>query len=302
MKNFNRLNDRFFKFVFANPDYKDLLIAFLNDVLANTPKNAERLPPVTDLAYPDREAIAQSKSDKVPRFDVIAKTQDGRILHIEVQVAGDPDLLPRVLNYASRSYIKGTRAGERYADIQIVFIVLVNFKLFPDSDSWYELHRIINVETGSWRMRGMEFHFIEIPKLRAKMRKEKLWPETGLERLLYYLGSIGGEKDMITLSKEDSRVEKMLKLEQIFSEDSGLLDDYLDWEHDKWDYEASMKASREWGLSEGRAEGRAEGLSEGTMRTLVTLVINGLLSLKDAALTAGMSEAEFQAKMTKYRE
>ncbi|MBR1673241.1 MAG: hypothetical protein IJ702_09975 [Fretibacterium sp.] len=55
MKEFNRLNDRYFKFLFANPKYKFLLIEFLNEVLADIPADVERLSPVEDLGYADRE-------------------------------------------------------------------------------------------------------------------------------------------------------------------------------------------------------------------------------------------------------
>ncbi|MBR1672956.1 MAG: PD-(D/E)XK nuclease family transposase, partial [Fretibacterium sp.] len=76
MKRFNRLNDRYFKFLFANPKYKFLLVEFLNEVLADIPAGAERLPPVVDLAYSDRETIPDHEADKLPRFDVVAQCED----------------------------------------------------------------------------------------------------------------------------------------------------------------------------------------------------------------------------------
>lgn len=288
MENFNRLNDRFFKFLFANPEYKDLLIEFVNDVLDNTPKNAVRIPPVEDLFYADREAVPQSGYDKSPRFDVIARTCNNKILHIEVQVAYDANLLPRLMHYASRTYAGETRIGEKYPDIQVVFITLVNYNLFHDSDDWYELHRIVNINNGAWRLRGMEFHFIDIAKLRAKMIKDKSWPKTGLERLLYYLGSIGGERDMQAIAKEDSMVDKMLKLEDIFKENPGLFAAYTDWEFEKRMYNANIKA----------IEGHGE--DKGTIKTLAGLVKDDILTLSEAASRAGMTEAEFKAKMAEY--
>jgi len=48
---------------------------------------------------------------------------------------------------------------------------------------------------------------------------------------------------------------------------------------------------------EGRAEGRAEGREEGIIDTLISLVQNGLLSIKDAAAQLGITEAAFQQKM-----
>lgn len=48
------------------------------------------------------------------------------------------------------------------------------------------------------------------------------------------------------------------------------------------------------GREEGRAEGRAEGRTEGTMNTLMELVKKKVLSIKDAAEQAGMTEAAFK--------
>ena len=48
---------------------------------------------------------------------------------------------------------------------------------------------------------------------------------------------------------------------------------------------------------EGRAEGRAEVIAEGILKTLAGLIRKGLLSLKDAALEANMTETEFASRM-----
>ena len=47
------------------------------------------------------------------------------------------------------------------------------------------------------------------------------------------------------------------------------------------------------GLAEGRVEGRVEGRAEGMLRTLCSLVKDGILSNMDAAKRAGMSLEEF---------
>lgn len=51
---------------------------------------------------------------------------------------------------------------------------------------------------------------------------------------------------------------------------------------------------RNEGREEGRAEGREEGRTEGTMNTLMELVKKKVLSIKDAAEQAGMTEAAFK--------
>ena len=42
------------------------------------------------------------------------------------------------------------------------------------------------------------------------------------------------------------------------------------------------------GIETGRAEGKAEGIAEGTLETLVRLVRDGLVSVQDAAASAGV--------------
>ena len=51
------------------------------------------------------------------------------------------------------------------------------------------------------------------------------------------------------------------------------------------------------GLAEGRVKGRTEGLAEGTMKTLTALVREGLLSIRDAANHAGLTEKAFEQQM-----
>lgn len=58
-----------------------------------------------------------------------------------------------------------------------------------------------------------------------------------------------------------------------------------------------LEELRAEGIAEGRAEGIAEGIAEGTLKTLVALVQKGLLTMKDAAEQAGMTERDFQKKM-----
>ena len=65
------------------------------------------------------------------------------------------------------------------------------------------------------------------------------------------------------------------------------------------DYEAKRIKNEglEEGLVKGRVEGRLEGREEGIISTMVSLVRDGILSIKDAAVRAGITEADFQEKM-----
>ena len=64
--------------------------------------------------YGDRESSPLHRDAKLPRFDVIARAEDGRVFHIEVQVAKDPYFLERSLYYAAMTYFLQLRKGGEY--------------------------------------------------------------------------------------------------------------------------------------------------------------------------------------------
>ena len=259
LERFNRLNDRYVKYIFANPKNKPLLIALINEILADIPEGAEKLPPVVDLSYRDRESAPTYKGDKVPRFDIVAVTEDGQFFHIEFQVAKDPNTLPRVLHYGARNVFMRTREGEKYSSVRVIVIMIANFTLFKNTEDYHTVHRILDVKTYDWHIQGLEFHFIELTKLRERGGE----PRTGLERLMYYFGDIGGEEMMATLVKDDPRVARMAQLEDLFRTDPNLLEDYFDQERAHQDYEAAISYSRAEGEKRGIKLGREEGLTQG---------------------------------------
>ena len=53
------------------------------------------------------------------------------------------------------------------------------------------------------------------------------------------------------------------------------------------------------GMVEGKAKGIAEGREEGMIEILANLVKDGILTLKDAATRANMTESAFEAAVKK---
>ena len=98
----NRLNDRLFKFIFASEHHKDILIRFLNSVLGEDGQ-------IEDLDYMDREFDLFLEDGKISHFDVRARGRDGRIFHVEVQVAKEPHIFKRSLFYVMNSYVTQIR-------------------------------------------------------------------------------------------------------------------------------------------------------------------------------------------------
>lgn len=68
---------------------------------------------------------------------------------------------------------------------------------------------------------------------------------------------------MREMAQTDSRVERMMQLESLFTRDPQLLRDYFIARRDRADYENSFKQARIDGFAEGQAEGHAKGHAEG---------------------------------------
>ena len=62
--------------------------------------------------------------------------------------------------------------------------------------------------------------------------------------------------------------------------------------------EKGREEGRAEGLAEGEAKGTIKGKAEGRWTTLVELVHDGLLTVKEAAKRAGMSEEAFRKLVT----
>jgi predicted transposase/invertase (TIGR01784 family) len=260
----NRLNDRLFKYIFAERQRKENLIRFLNDVL-NDPKRL-----VVDVEYLDRELNAQASGGKAPRFDVRAKTADRRVFHVEVQIGREDDFLARCLCYTCMEYSAQIRKGEPYAALgEVVFIAVMNFELFDDRpDVFHSTHKLLDVETHKCHCDGIEMHFLELPKLEKREKALKNTPEklTNLERMLVYMGTKGDSDMLYQIAQYDSDIARILRQEDVFLLDPDMLVSYVEREREQTDWNNYVKSQVARGRAEGEARGRAKGIAEGEAR------------------------------------
>lgn len=75
----NPLNDALFKYLFASKENKENLLRLLNDTLG-----PERC--IVDVEYLDRESDARRFEGRSSFVDVLARSEDGRVFHVEVQL------------------------------------------------------------------------------------------------------------------------------------------------------------------------------------------------------------------------
>ena len=199
----------------------------------------------------------------MPRFDVLSRASNDWMFHVEVQLLRDLYFLKRGFFYTISDYFMQARRGMSYADLQpVVFIAIVDFLLLGPlirPRPWHTLHRILNVQTGEWAIREVEFHIVELPVMRQLM----VHPETEFDNFLCYFGDIGGDELMAELAVHDPNIARLMQIEEMFRTDPILLRRYLIEERSHRDYLANLDHIRMEGEERGEERGEKRGMERG---------------------------------------
>ena len=280
----NPLNDALFKYLFASKGNKANLLRLLNDIL-----EPERR--VVDVEYLDRENSPLRFSGKRSYLDVLAQAEDGRLFHVEVQTADENNFMERATYYSAYSVGTQLYAGEDYSALKpVVFVSILKFSLFPDKPlSWRSTHRLLDLENHKCYNDILEFHFLELPKLERRVKAHEV-EDTGLSRLLRYLGRIGGKEEMERLAERDAGIERLRAEERSFFQKPGNLTLYRIREREEIDYRNALKRAAEKAAGEAEARGEARGRAEAARRML-----NAHLSPEQISEFTGLSLSEVEA-------
>ncbi len=233
-----------------------LLIRFLNDVL----DDPNRI--IADIEYLDREQDPPILQGKGTRFDVRAKASDGRVFQVEVQVRDQDDFIKRCLFYTCANYTSQIVVGEPYGRLgEVIFIAVLDFNAFPDKpDAYHSVQRMLDEENHKCYCSGIEMHFLELPKMRKLGRGKSPDRMTGLERMLMYMGTMGGTEALNEIAAYDPDIRRILNMEEAFVKTPELWVNYLIREREQSDWDNYVR-SRE-------ARGKAEGIASTARRML----------------------------------
>ena len=158
----NPLNDVLFKYLFASKDNKENLLRLLNDTLG-----PERR--IVDVERLDRESDPRRYGGRASFLDVLARSGDGRIFHVEVQLLDEGSFFERVTYYSACSLVDQLSKGDDYDQLRpVVFVSILRYVLFPDRpDTWRSVHRVLDLEDHRCYNDLFEFQFFELPKLKC---------------------------------------------------------------------------------------------------------------------------------------
>lgn len=202
--------DFVFKRIFASEGNKDVLLAFLNRIFLDAGdlplEEVVLLNPYTDKDDPlDKQAI----------FDIWAKTVDGKLINIEMQLFNKYDIEKRTLYYWSKRYAGQLQVNGKYIDLKkCVTINILNYKVLPNEHTHSVFH-LREDSSGAPLTDDIEIHFLELPKL-----NQPLIPgEGGLVNWLLFLKGID-YSDWEVLQMNEPALKKAMETLEFLSQDS----------------------------------------------------------------------------------
>ena len=157
--------DIIFKRVFGNDGNKDIIAAFVSDLLEIPRQSIEK------IIINNVELAPEYLEQKFSRLD-LNLVVDGRNVNIEMQLNRESDFKDRTLFYWSKLYSDELKAGDEYEQLkQTICINIINFDLF-DCDDYHSHFKVLENERHEVLTDKFAIHFFELKKL-SKFKKNR---------------------------------------------------------------------------------------------------------------------------------
>ncbi|MEO5376098.1 MAG: Rpn family recombination-promoting nuclease/putative transposase [Alphaproteobacteria bacterium] len=171
--------DLAFKKIFGSDASREIVISFLNAILALTEGDT-----IVDVTIIDPYQAPKIVGMKDTFLDVRVTDQRNRSYVVEMQVLNVPGFEKRVLYNACKAYVNQLHQGDGYHILtEVVAVTITDFFLFPELERVVSRFRLRADENHAICHEDLELAFAELPKF----TKAEAELETTLDRWLYFL-------------------------------------------------------------------------------------------------------------------
>ena len=225
----------------------------------------------------DKNPILRSMKPKNKKgiLDVLVEIDGNKKCNIEMQVGNREDIIPRILYYWSRTYIRDLKSGEEYDKLQRTIVVLIaDFELqeLKELDFFTDWALIEKKGRKAILTDFIDVIIIEIPKIYRLKGTEN---EDKLLEWIYFLDNPNSEVVNRIMENNNGVKEAKEKLQDMSNDI--IMQRLAEWEESAKHDEASVKAmARRKGLQEGREEGLKKGMAKGLEKGLKKGLEKGL--------------------------
>lgn len=237
-------------------------------------------PPLTEIILLNPYTDKDSPRDKQSILDIRARTTEGEIINVEMQLFNKYDTEKRTLFYWSKQYSGQLQEGQPYSQLKrCVTINILNYALLPN-DLYHNVFHLREDRTGISLIDDIEIHFLELPKLDEQAISIE---EGGLVNWLLFLkGADQSKWEVLTMNEPVLR--KAMDTLEFLSQDLEARRQYEDRQKYLHDEASMYEAANSRGRAEGKASGKAEAKKE-IARKLLTLGVELSVIIEASGLT-----------------
>ena len=266
----NRMNDFYFKYLLGSEQRKHLTIQFLNAVLYDNEETQ-----ITDVCFLDKDQDPNFEHEKLSKLDILAQTNTGMQIDIEVQVLKHAYLSERFLYYWAGLYGSQLKEKDQYTQLKpTVSIILLDFDYLPET-AWHNRYHICNDISKHTLTDHFAMHFIEIKKFTHSDVKKL----TKLGTWAAYFSNCD-EKELEVLAMNNTIMKDVAKAEHAFTRDETMRYQYMLREKAIRDYYSGLNDAKQEGIAigekHGEARGRKLGLAQGVQQEKLANIIGML--------------------------
>jgi predicted transposase/invertase (TIGR01784 family) len=280
----NPYTDFGFKKLFGTEMNKDLLMSFLNALLAEG-KNT-----ITEIQYLNSENLGDGYTDRRSVFDVYCKADDGSRFIVEMQKAEQAYFKDRSVYYATTPIRQQAPKGKWNYHLENVYTVgILNFE-FPDNEypanSYRHEIKLKDVEDNHVFYDKLSFVYLEMPKFNKS--EDEL--ETMFDKWMFVLRNLSRLLER-PKALQDRIFKKLFQQAEIAQYNENERRQYESSLKEYWDYTSTLDTAYMKGERKGREEGREEGQKKEKADTVRRLKQMGL-TIEQIAQGAGLSTDE----------
>ena len=262
----NRMNDFYFKYLLGSEQRKHLTIQFLNAVLYENEETQ-----IEDVSFLDTDQNPRFVHEKLSQLDILARTNTGTQIDIEVQVLKHAYLSERFLYYWAGLYSSQLKEKEQYTRLNpTISIILLDFMYLPET-AWHNVYHICNDISKQRLTDHFAMHFIEIKKFTYSDIKKL----TKLGTWAAYFSNCGA-KEMEVLTMNNTVMKDVEKAEHAFTSDETMRYQYMLREKAIRDYYSGLGDAKQEGIAIGEKRGEERGRKQEKMANILGMLREGI--------------------------
>ena len=256
-----------FKKVFGEEVNKDLLIAFLNELLRGQQF-------IKDLTFKKTEHLGSSDLDRRAIFDLYCENENGEKFIVEIQKTKQKFFKDRSLYYSTFPIVEQAEQGDWNFELKAVYTIAILDFVFDDLDKDETVVSHVQLmDTKKLKVFNPKLTFVYLQMPNFNKTEDEL--ETQFDKWLFVLKNLHKLHDRP--KKLQERVfEKFFKCAEIAQFKPGEREAYEDSLKYYRDMKNSLDTAKEEGLIEGAMKGKIEGKIEGTIEVAKKLIALGI--------------------------